>query len=288
MKAIRWNSFLLVTMLVFLILGNIMVIAGSSMVPLNQESLASMLRKTVEVKMIPCEMKSKDTTVNITKLLDFSMDWEKSELTLACEFSAEYRKFINVKTGGEVSLKGTGLLSANEQKIGVKIIELNTLKLKQSNSMIDDVVRSLLNKSLSGKEMWQGEPPKTSEPITKDNYTTLLQVVINQSLPMEGEDNKSSFSMEHLNSLKALSDPGQFEANFDLKGTYNLLGKKKYEGKATILIHVLVDPEALAGVIQIDKLTGLDLKGYPGFLDGIIRALMNGKLKGKEMPFAWK
>lgn len=274
--------------LVFIIVGNTFSATAPNYIPFSRDNAAILLQKTVEAKLIPCVIENNGLKLTITKLLDFSMDWEKAQFTLACAFTADSQGFFKLNESGEVILSGSGLISKTEQKIGVKLLEIKELKLKHSVGLISEAARVILDKSLSGKELWQAGPPDSSETLTKDNFTTLLMVALNQELPMTITDNASSVTLIKLDDIALMSEPGQLQARFALKGTSQQLITIPFEGEATVGVSVFVDPDAMAGLIRIEKLTDLKLKGAIGLLDGIIRGLINNKLKGKETQFVWK
>jgi hypothetical protein len=146
-------------------------------VPFDYKVAATLLKNTVARKLVPHEFKSDGMTLNIIKLNQFQMDWEKSQFHVNFGFRASYNKsFINLERAGEASVTGSGLMSSGEQKLGAKLLRINSIKLEGGNEWIDSAARTILDKSLSGKEFWYGTPPTSSEELTKDNLGLMLQV----------------------------------------------------------------------------------------------------------------
>jgi hypothetical protein len=256
--------------------------------PFDRESAVALIRKTVEIKMVPYEVKGNGFTLTITKLRYFKMDWEKAQFSLKCSFNAEYNKFGSFKESGEFTMVGTGLIAPREQKLGVRIDAVPAVKLKGLLGQFNEGIKFVVEKSLAGKEFWSGPTPTTSEMMTKENFSLLVRVALAQQLPWNGGTEEASITLLVLHDLKLLPKPGELIADFDMEGTRKGWFFKKYAGRAKVALEVWVDPDQLAGKIKIIKINELELDHTPGILEGIIRGLVNVKLKGNEMPFSWK
>jgi hypothetical protein len=257
-------------------------------VPFDRESAVALIRKTVETKMVPYEIKENGFTLTITKIRYFKMDWDKPQFTLKCSFNAAYNKFGSFKESGEFAVVGAGLIAPQEQKLGVRIIDIPTLKLKGILGQFNEGIKFVVNKSLAGKEFWNGASPASGEMMTKDNFSLLVQVAIAQQLPWTGGTDDSSITLLVLHNLTLLPQPGKVAASFEIEGRRKGMFFKKYSGRASVEVEVWIDPEQLAGKVKINKITKLKLNNTPGLMAGIIRGLVNVRLKGNEMPFSWK
>ncbi len=260
------------------------------LVPFDQDQAALLLQRTVEAKLIPYTMENDGLKLTITRLLRFKMDWEKAQFSLGCAFTADYDKFFSFKDSGEVYLTGTGLIAPAEQRLGVKLLKIDGLKLEHTGSMLAEAARFGLDKGFAGKEFWQGKAPapETSEAMTRDNFGALLMVALNQQMPLSGSNGDTSFTLTQVNSLTMLPEPGYFEVRLSVKGNHRALLTLPYEGQAEARAFVQVDPWQLAGIIRMEGLTDLRLKNTPGFLSDIVRGMVNNKLKGRETRFSWK
>ncbi len=259
-------------------------------VPLDNQSMGLLMQRILETKLIPYTKTNKGLSYTINELQEFAMDWEQECFFIKVKFTAEYDPgFFNVSTAGVIKVKGAGLLSASEQKLGVKLLEVQEVTLDNADELINEPLQKVLNKSLAGKEIWQGDPPAAKELLNKNNYLDLVKIAIANSLPITANDKKLSLTLNLINELsQAGTVPGQMKAGFDMNGTYKSLLKLNFKGKMGLEVDVLVDPAELAGKIRIDSLSSLDLKNVPSFMDGLIRKLVDSKIKGKVMEFTWK
>jgi hypothetical protein len=255
--------------------------------PFGPESAAALMRKTVEAKMTPYVIENKGFTLTITKLLDFKMDWEKARFFLKCSFEARYNK-VGLEESGEFAMEGAGLIAPDEQKLGVKILAIPSLKMKGLLGQFSEGIKIVAEKSLAGKEFWNAAAPTASMKLTKENFPLLVQVAMAQQLPWTGVTEKTTVTFLVLHNLKLLSEPGKVCASFDLEGTRKGWLFKKFAGRAGVEADVGIDPDALAGVIRINRITELKLAHTPGLMQGVIRGLVNAKLRGKEILFSWK
>jgi hypothetical protein len=257
--------------------------------PLNNETMGTLLQKIIETKLIPLTATNEGLTLNITKLNTFVMDWERERIILNVNFTADYDPgFFKVSAAGRIGITGAGLIAATEQKIGVKLLEIQELKIESSSNAINEPVRRLLNKILAGKEFWQGDPPSVKETLTEDNYVSLLKIAVAKGLPIHADNEKASITLTQLETLNQTTNPGQFEAVFTMTGRYKSLITMSFEGKMGLTVSVSVDPTELAGETRIDSLTSLDLKNVPSFLDSVIRSIAESKIKGTTSTFSWK
>ncbi len=258
----------------------------SHYIPFDWTSAALLLQQTVNTKLIPYDVKGDGFKITITKLNRFTMDWEQSQFILGCSFSGQYQKgFISFSPTGEVEFVGTGLLAAPEQKLGVKLVRISGLRLDGTAGLVSEGARMILDKSLSGKEFWYGQTPAFSEVLTQNRLGDFLNIALSKNLPLSGDNEQGGVTLTDLRELSLLDEPGRMRARFGIKGTCLRIN---YEGEAAMDIRVAVDPDELAGKIQIDQLTELKLHNTPGLIGGIIKMIANTKLKGKEFSFCWK
>jgi hypothetical protein len=262
--------------------------AEPNYVPFERDSAVAMLQKTVETKMLPAVIKGDGFIITVTKLLQFTMDWERSQFFFRCGFTVEPQKYGLIKESGEIALTGMGLLAPFEQKLGVKVDNVTGFKLNGPLGGFSEGLRIIVDKSISGKEYWSGKAPFASEKLTKDNFAAMLRVAITRQLPWTGTTETTSLTLLALHDFTILSEPGKLYASFDMKGTKKGLFYRNFSGTAGVNVEVKLAPDDLAGIIRIEKITNLQLDGTPHFLEAIVRGLVNIKLKGKEIPFSWK
>jgi hypothetical protein len=262
--------------------------AEPNYVSFERDSAVAMLQKTVETKMLPAVIKGDGFIITVTKLLQFTMDWERSQFFFRCGFTVEPQKYGLIKESGEIALTGMGLLAPFEQKLGVKVDNVTGFKLNGPLGGFSEGLRIIVDKSISGKEYWSGKAPLASEKLTKDNFAAMLRVAITRQLPWTGTTETTSLTLLALHDFTILSEPGKLYASFDMKGTKKGLFYRNFSGTAGVNVEVKLAPDDLAGIIRIEKITNLQLDGTPHFLEAIVRGLVNIKLKGKEIPFSWK
>jgi hypothetical protein len=256
--------------------------------PFGPESAVALMRKTVEAKMTPYVIESKGFTLTITKLLDFKMDWEQARFFLKCSFEVRYNKTDLLKESGQFTMEGAGLIAPEEQKLGVKILAIPSLKMKGLLGQFSEGIKIVAEKSLAGKEFWNATAPAVSTKLTKENFPLLVQVALAQQLPWTGVTGKTTVTLLVLHNLTLLPEPGKVCASFDLEGTRKGWIFKKFAGRAVVEVDVKINPDALAGVIRISRITDLKLAHTPGLMQGVIRGLVNAKLRGKEISFSWE
>jgi hypothetical protein len=257
-------------------------------VPFDRESAVALIRKTVEIKMVPYEIKGNGFTLTITKLQCFKMDWEQARFSLKCSFNIKYNKLGSFRESGEFAMVGAGLIAPREQKLGVRIDAVPKVKLKGILSQFNEAIKYAVEKSLAGKEFWSGPAPPASETMTKENFSLLVQVALAQQLPWSGGTKDSIITLLTLHSLELLPQPGKISADFDMEGTRKGWFFKKHSGRADVAMEVWVDPDQLVGKIKIIQINKLKLDHTPGIVAVLIRGLVNVKLKGNELPFSWK
>jgi hypothetical protein len=280
------RCFLGISLTVFLLCG--FAVAAPNYVPFERDSAVALLQKTVETKMLPAVIKGDGFVVTVTKLLQFTMDWERSQFFFRCGFTIEPQKYGIIKESGEIALTGMGLLAPSEQKLGVKVTNVTGFKLNGPLGGFNEGLRIIVDKNMSGKEYWYGKAPLASEKLTKDNFATMLRVALIRQLPWTGTTATTSLTLLDLHELTLLPEPGKLHASFDMKGTKKGLFYRNFSGVAGVNVEVRLAPDDLAGIIRIEKITNLQLDGTPRFLEAILRGLVNIKLKGEEIPFSWK
>ena len=282
------SKLLWLPLLVLILCGTSIYGAQPHYVPFERDSAVALLQKTVEAKMVPYVIENDGWVLTVTKLQHFAMDWEKSQFTLKCSFEAKYTKLGSFKESGEIAFSGTGLIAPAEQKIGVRIQNISELKLKGLLSQFSSGIKLAADKSLADKEFWFGETPLSSEKLTKDNFDKLVEVAVAQQLPWTGTTDNTTLTFTALHSFAMLPQPGKVVASFTMEGTRKSLVFNKFSGRASVDVDVWIDPEELAGMIKINKITELKLDNTMGLVEGIIKGLVNAKMKGEEIAFSWK
>ena len=285
-----FSKLLIVGLAVFIVLPAWNLAAEPHWLPFDQNTAVLLLEKVVATRLIPYEVKSEGMTLRVTRLNSLQMDWAQAQFTLDCEFTVDYQKSIlNLHQGGQVALTGAGLLAPAEQKLGVRLLQIKELRLEGTPALVGEAARRVLDKGLSGKEYWYGGvAPETSQILTQDNFYQLLQVAINRILPVSGAEEGSTFTLNRLDELVPGHDPGQFEARFDLHGTYKKIVSFAFDGQAAVGVHAWVDPLEMVTLIRIDEVNELHMDHTPGIVSGIVRNLINGKLKGKDIHYTWQ
>lgn len=260
-------------------------------VPLTRDNMALLLERTVQSKLIPVTMKDDSGfSITLTGLKSFTMNWDTNEFKADLTFQAEYvSKWlpIHIRQDGETVVSGCGLFSAEEQKLGVKLVRIDDMQFHGLLQIAHEPIRKLLNKKLSGKELWQGGAPAQSATLTGDNWTEMLRIGIAEELPHAGVSGKISYTLTKLNSLTALDGPGRFAAEFVLDGRHQGLVSLGFEGVAAVSASVWVVPDELRGKVRIEEVQRLDLKRVPAFIDAIIRRSLSDKLNTEEFEFSW-
>jgi hypothetical protein len=116
----------------------------------------------------------------------------------------------------------------------------------------------------------------------------LLQVAINQVLPQTFTSEETTVTLNRVEELYFGAEPGMVQSRIAINGNYQKIFNFAYSGLIGVEVRVLVDPEQLAGEITIDRITNLQLDKSPALLDGIIRRMVNAKLKGQTIAFEWQ
>ena|GEM_PF-687247 len=263
--------------------------AEERLLPFNQDLAVSLLEKILAQKVVGREFAGDGIRITMTRLNRFAMDWQTSRFMLDCEFQAGYQKgFIALTESGEVSLEGTGLISAEEQKLGVEINRVNSLRLYRLNATINALVARVLDKMLAGKAYWPEVAPAGHVVLTKDNLDTLIQVALNRVLPQTVSGDHLRVTLHQVQHLAFRDDPGGMDAVVDFEGEYHHLLKLSCSGRVGAALHVMMDPDTLAGIIRVRQVTELKVDRGAGLFDGILRRMLKAKLEGKEVRFSWK
>lgn len=284
---ILWHGLCL--MLLLGIGGGSLILAESGQVPLDPDVAGKLLAQTLKTQMVGAELVKDDLHLKITGLNDFFMDWGKAQFNLDCGFIVKYDNgFFDLEQSGSIVLSGAGLMSAPEQKLGVKLLQISALQLEGFNKQFNAGIQSLLQKGLAGREFWYDQAPASSEILTKDNLGTLLSVALNQILPQQISDEDVEVVLNRVDQIAFGEQPGIMQARVSLDGVYQKLFKVSFSGEAGVKLRVLVNPEQLAGTITVEDLTDLQLDRSPALLDNLLRKLINNKLRGKTTEFSWK
>lgn len=259
-------------------------------VPFNRDQMALILKRTIETKFIPCTLPEKDhVTSTITSLQDFSINWDDGALTIGFTFESDYRLgFLSFHSAGEISVTGQALFNSDEQKLGLKFLELRAFKLYKSNKIVEGIARGVIEYKIEGHEVWPGNPPSTKEVMTRDNFPSLLTVAIAQILPFKSTNKGLTVTLTRLNSLAFTDEAGGAEVNFDFDGVYDQIIKVSFGGGMGVRATITVDPESLTGKVRIENIAALDLKHSMSILDELVRGWVNSKLSGKVIDFCWK
>lgn len=282
------SKWLCLTLLVLSLYGTSVWGVQPQYVPFQRESAVALLQKTVEAKMIPYVIKNDGWVLTVTKLQYFTMNWEKAQFTLKCSFEAEYTRLGSFKESGEIAFSGMGLIAPAEQKIGVRILNISELKLNGLLSKFSSAIKIAVDKSMADQEFWFGETPVASEKLTKDNFDKLVEVALAQQLPWTGTTDNTTLTFTALHSFVMLPQPGKVSASFAMQGTRKSLVFSKFSGQAGVDVDVWINPDELAGIIKINKITRLELDNTIGLVEEIIKGLVNVKMKGEEISFSWK
>ncbi|HEY8462667.1 MAG TPA: hypothetical protein VIM29_01330, partial [Bacillota bacterium] len=103
-----------------------------------------------------------------------------------------------------------------------------------------------------------------------------------------GSTDNTTLTFTALHKLTMLPQPGKVVADFEMEGSRKGLMFNKFSGRACADVEVWVAPEELTGVVKINKITELKLDHTLGLVEGIIKGLVNAKMKGEEIRFSWK
>lgn len=293
-KIFRSTKTLLLVIAVFIAIVNITYAATtdtSTYVPLTCDTVTQLLEYTLSSKFIPMEFTDdKGYTVTLTKLNSFKMDWQSGTFTADIAFKTEStaKNRLQITPIGEATIVGVGLIAPQDQKVGVRIVKIKSLKLKGKLRLIQPIISSMLNNKLAGRESWSNNAPATSAIINETNWIELLKVVIANNLPLTAENKSTSISLSHLNNLTQLNTPGQFEMELVIQGRYKGIVKVGLKGTINLAVEVRVILEELCGLIQIKEVESIDIENIPDALNGIIKHLANEKFGDKEWYFDWK
>lgn len=261
-------------------------------VPLTSAVMAKLVEKTVKTKLIPYTVEGESgLTLTLTSLESFIMDWERSEYYAEVTFDAQYVNNIvpiPIHQSGSAKITGSGLFSAEEQKIGIKLLRIDDLEFNGMLRLANDPIRRLLNHKLTGRAFWMGEAPNQSQLLTLSNWTELLRIAVAKNLPINGTNGKSTVNITSLESLENTPEPGSFRVKLTADGFYRGLLRVPYQGVAVATATVWVDPQELQGTVRVDEIQSVSLNNLPGFISGIVRRSVSRKLQGAEFPFSWK
>lgn len=261
-------------------------------VPLTTAVMARLVERTVQTKLIPYTVEGESgLTLTLTSLESFIMDWERGECYAEVTFDAQYVNNIlpiPIRQSGSAKITGNGLISAEDQKIGVKLLRIDELQFNGMLRMANAPVRQLLNHRLAGREFWMGETPSQSELLTRLNWTELLRIAVAKNLPISGTNGKSNVNITSLESLESMPEPGAFRVRLAADGEYRGLINLPYQGYAVATAMVWVDPQELNGTVRVNEIQSVSLNNLPGFIGGIVRRSVSKKLQGTEFPFSWK
>ena len=261
--------------------------ADAGFVPFDRDKIILLLKKTMEMKFLPYRMEDeKGRVIVIKKLHELTMDWQNGNLYIQMVF--EYRQkflFWQVKKHGEIRVLGQGIFSAAEQKLGIKILQIEHF---QMDSIFSGVILSRLAQKITGREIWPETPPSSYEILTGENLPELLRAAIAKFLPFSGESGDLKLALTALNKIEFLSEPGAVEIDFNFEGEYCLLAKIPFKGCMGVKTTVLVNPEELCGAMRIDSVTRLNFNRSVSLLDGLIQKWAAARLKGKIFEFSWK
>lgn len=290
----RSTKTLLLVIVVFNAIVNITYAATTdtpAYAPLTCDTVTQLLEHTLNSKFIPMEFTDNNGyTITLTNLNSFKMDWQSGTFTADIAFKTEStaKKLFQITPVGEATIVGVGLIAPQDQKVGIRIIKIKSLKLKGKLRLIQPIINNMLNNKLVGRESWGADAPATNTILNETNWVELLKVVIASNLPLTAENKSTAISLSHLNNLTQLNHPGQFEMELVIQGKYKGIVKIGLEGTINLAVEVQVIPEQLCGLIRIKEVKAIDIKNIPDALNGIIKHLANEKFGDKEWYFDWK
>ncbi len=254
--------------------------------PFDHDSAALLVRRAVETKLIPRTLQSDGLTLAVTELTDFAMDWDRGEFTLACAFRLESPFLPRFGKTGEVSLTGSVLIAETERRLGLKLLRVNGFRIGDAAGLGETVAGLLLNRNLAGKEFWGGDPPAGAV-LPAAGLDSLLRAAVDQALPRTWNGASSSFTLESMEDLLLMDEPGRMRARVRISGSRRGLFHLAFTGSASLEATVLADPENLAGLVRMERLDELALDGYPRFICRIARSWAERRIRGQEWKFAW-
>jgi len=263
--------------------------AEERLLPLDQELATTMLEKILTQKLVGREFTDDDLRVTITRVNRFVMDWETSRFMINCEFQVSYQKsFITLNEGGEVSLEGIGLISSEEQKLGVKLNRVNHLRLNRINKAINTLVTKVLNNMLDDKVFWPEKAPSQFVLLSKVNLDTMIQVTLNRILPQKVSGNRIHVTLNRVQQLAFTGEPGGVRTVVNFEGQYDRLLKVSFSGRVGAVLQVMVDPDTFSGIIRVQQVTDVKVDRRILFIDNILQMMIEAKLQGREVRFSWK
>lgn len=258
-------------------------------VPLSPESAGLWMRNALTARMVPYRVESNGLQLTVNKLLDWAIDWQQGQFTMKCSFTAGTSgTLLQLSRTGNITLTGMALFSAPEQKIGFRLLRIDGLELDHTNPFLSEAARVVLDRGLAGKELWSGTPPLSSQILTDADFSKLLEMVISRQLPLVVRDGKSSIILNRLEETAFLADPGKMRIKLNIQGVYHKIFNWKFDGQAQVELRVDVDPSSLAGVVRLEALTDLKLKGIPFWVNHWIRGLVNSRIRGQIFKFNWE
>lgn len=284
-----WTVIFIITLVGIGAGSAVLSVSEPQWVPLSPESSGLMLQNALISRMLPYRVESNGLQLIVERLLDWAIDWQQGQFTIKCAFTAGTSgSLLQLSQTGAITLTGTVLFSAPEQKVGFRLFRIDSLELDHTAHFLSESARVVLNRGLAGKELWSGTPPQTSQILTDANFSKLLEMVISRQLPLVVNDGKSSITMNRIEEIAFLTEPGTMQVKFDVQGVYHKIFNWKFDGGAQVKLRVEVDPLQLAGVVRMESLTDLQLKGVPFWIDHWIRGLINSRIRGQVFRFDWE
>ena len=258
-------------------------------VPLGPESAGLWMQNALVARMVPYRMESNGLQLTVNKLLEWAIDWKQGKFTMKCSFTAGTSgTMLELRQDGAITLTGSLIFSAPEQKIGFRLLRIDGLELDHTNPFLSEAVRVLIDRGLAGKEFWSGTPPVSSQILTDANFSKLLEMVVSRQLPLEVRDGKSSIVMNRLEEMEFLEEPGKMRVKLNIQGVYHKIFNWKFDGWAQVELRMEVDPSSLAGIVRIEALKDIKLKGTPFWVNHWIRGLINSRIRGQVFRFNWE
>lgn len=156
-----------------------------------------------------------------------------------------------------------------------------------SRHLLQAPIKHLLNRRLSGKECWSGTTPEQYEVLTINSVSKLLGLVLEKQLPIHDKQGKNSFQIFALRRLEKPPEPGVFLVGFEVKGKHNGLIDLSFDGDLEVVAEVRTAKDDTKGRICLRKITGLNLRHSPAWLDAMVRRSLNEKLQNQTYEFSW-
>jgi hypothetical protein len=252
--------------------------------PFNPDDAVTILRRIIEKKAIPFTVKRNDAEICINEIKTMSMDWNTSRIDFSCAFSIRTTGYIPVFKTGELSVSAEALFSEKENGIGIRLIGIERIMLDDIPESLSKYALSLINKSLKGKEYWNGENPESSEVLTKQNFSGMMRIILTKKLPFTFNTKKSIITLYHLYKFDAYR-PGKISAVFYMKGTRKGIIDIDYSGVASIDLSLFIDPETLEGYLKIGEISYLKFDDRNAIMQNILSMFTRSNLEGKRINF---